>query len=184
MAENIKQIGNRLRGLREVLDIPVEQMAEVMETSLDHYLRIEAGESDPSVYRLTKVSKRFGIALDVLLFGEEPRMNGYFVTRRGQGLKVERSDNYEYESLASGFKGRSVEPFLTVIAPLADGHRRSQNAHDGHEFNYILEGSMELCIDDKTLVLNPGDSIYFDASHPHCMHAVGTTPVKMLVVVI
>ena len=54
MDEAIKQIGERLKGLREVLNIPAEEIAELCEISLDHYLKIESGEADPSVYRLLK----------------------------------------------------------------------------------------------------------------------------------
>ncbi len=49
MDEAIKQIGERLKGLREVLNIPAEEVAELCDISLDHYLKIEAGEADPSV---------------------------------------------------------------------------------------------------------------------------------------
>ena len=90
MEDAIKQIGQRLKGLREVLDIPAEEVAQLCEIPLEHYMKIEAGEADPSVYRLSRISKRYGIALDVLLFGEEPRMSTYFLTRKGQGMSVER----------------------------------------------------------------------------------------------
>lgn len=110
MDEAIKQIGERLKGLREVLNIPAEEVAELCEISLEHYLKIESGEADPSVYRLSKISKRYGIDLDVLLFGEEPRMKGYYVTRKGQGPEIERNNQYKYESLAVGFKDRRVNP--------------------------------------------------------------------------
>ena len=88
MDEAIKQIGERLKGLREVLNIPAEEVAELCEISLDHYLKIESGEADPSVYRLSKISKRYGIDLDVLLFGEEPRMKGYYVTARDRDRRL------------------------------------------------------------------------------------------------
>lgn len=42
MDEAIKQIGERLKGLREVLNIPAEEVAELCEISLDHYLKIES----------------------------------------------------------------------------------------------------------------------------------------------
>ena len=58
---DIKQIAQRLKGLREIFDIPVEKMAEVCETTVEHYRRIESGESDPGVYRLTRISKQSGI---------------------------------------------------------------------------------------------------------------------------
>ena len=34
------------------------------------------------------------------------------------------------------------------------------------------------------MTLGEGDSIYFDATQPHCMRALGGRPVKFLVVVI
>lgn len=55
MDEQIRQIGERLRGLREVLDIPAEEVAELCGITLDHYMKIETGEADPSVYRLSKI---------------------------------------------------------------------------------------------------------------------------------
>ena len=56
MEDSLKQIGLRLKGLREVLEIPAEEVAELCDISLEHYLKIEAGEADPSVYRLSKIS--------------------------------------------------------------------------------------------------------------------------------
>ena len=41
MEDSIKQIGERLRGLRDVLDIPAEEVAELCNISLEHYLKIE-----------------------------------------------------------------------------------------------------------------------------------------------
>jgi len=184
MEESIKQIGERLKGLRDVLGIPAEEVAELCDISLEHYLKIEAGEADPSVYRLSKISKRYGISLDVLLFGEEPRMSGYFLTRKNQGLSVERRKEYKYQSLASGFRGRKVDPFLTQVDPLPEGENYHKNSHDGQEFDYIVEGKMEITIGEKTMTLAEGDSIYFDASQPHCMRAIGGQSVKFLCVVI
>jgi transcriptional regulator with XRE-family HTH domain len=184
MEEAIKQIGQRLKGLREVLDIPAEEIAELCGISLEHYLKIESGDADPSVYRLSKIAKKYGISLDVLLFGEEPHMSTYFLTRKGQGLSVDRRKDYSYQSLASGFRGRKVDPFLTQVDPLPDGQKFSKNSHDGQEFDYVIEGKLEITIGEKVLTLNEGDSIYFDANQPHCMRALNGKAVKFLVVVI
>ncbi len=184
MEESIKSIGQRLKGLREVLNIPAEEVAELCDISLEHYLKMEDGTADPSVYRLSKISKHYGISLDVLLFGEEPRMNSYFLTRKGCGMAVERRHDYKYESLASGFRRRKVEPFLTQVDPLPEGKAYSQNTHEGQEFDYVLEGELEIRIGNKVLVLKEGDSIYFDAAQPHCMHALGGKPVKFLCVIV
>ena len=183
MEDSIKQIGERLRGLRDVLDIPAEEVAELCNISLEHYLKIESGEADPSVYRLSKISKRYGISLDVLLFGEEPRMSSYYLTRDGQAPEIDRGDSYQYQTLAGGFRGRKMDPFLVVVDPLPEGKRHSKNTHDGQEVDYILEGVLELTIDGKVLVLRKGDCVYFDATIPHCMHAWEGKSAKFLCVV-
>lgn len=185
MTENsILSIGQRLKGLREVLNIPAEEVAELCGTSLEHYLMMEEGTADPSVYRLAKISKRYGIDLDVLLFGEEPRMSRYYITRKGTGPSVDRGNAYTYQSLSAGFRGRKVETFLTHIDPLPEGEHHRVNTHSGQEFDYVLEGTLEITLEGKAHRLDVGDSIYFDASRPHCMHALEGKPVTFLCMMI
>ena len=57
------------------------------------------------------------------------------------------------------------------------------NSHSGQEFNMVLEGTLQLTIGTKSLTLNEGDSIYFDATQPHGMLAVGDKPVKFLAII-
>ena len=52
MDEQIKQIGERLRGLRDVLDIGAEEVAQLCDITLEHYLQMESGESELSVANL------------------------------------------------------------------------------------------------------------------------------------
>ncbi|MCW4128845.1 XRE family transcriptional regulator [Prevotella copri] len=184
MDEAIKQIGERLKGLREVLNIPAEEVAELCEISLDHYLKIESGEADPSVYRLSKISKRYGIDLDVLLFGEEPRMKGYYVTRKGQGPEIDRNNQYKYQSLAVGFKDRKVNPFMVQVDPLPGDKKPNKNGHNGQEYDYVIEGQLEVTIEEKVMVLNPGDSIYFDSRKSHCFRSLNGEPAKFLCIII
>ncbi|MBQ1645557.1 MAG: helix-turn-helix transcriptional regulator, partial [Prevotella sp.] len=160
MDEQLKQIGERLRGLREVLDIPVEDVAALCGITVNHYEKMESGESELSVANLQKIAKKYGVSLDVLMFGEEPKMSTYFLTRKGQGKSVERRKAYQYESLASGFRGRKADPFIVTVEPKPANTPREMNSHSGQEFNMVLEGTMELTIGSKSLTLNEGDSIY------------------------
>lgn len=182
--DSLKQIGQRLKGLREVLGIPPEEIAGVCQVPLERYYKMEEGLVDPSVYRLSKISKRYGISLDVLLFGEEPRMSSYFVTRKDQGLSVDRRKDYKYQSLAAGFRNRKVDPFMVTVDPMPEGMNHSKNHHEGQEFDNVIEGTLEITIDERVIVLGPGDSIYFDSSSMHCMRALNNEPVKFLCLVI
>ena len=184
MDEPIKQIGDRLKGLRDVLDIPAEEIAQLCNISIEEYLKMENGDGDISISKLQTISKRYGIALDVLMFGEEPRMSSYFLTRKDQGMSVERRKAYKYQSLASGFRGRNADPFMVLVEPKPEGSIIEQNSHEGQEFDFVTEGRLELTIKNKTLILNQGDSIYFDSSLPHCMRALDDKAVRFLAVIL
>ena len=64
MDDQIKQIGERLKGLREVLDIPAEEMAETCGVDLDKYMKIEQGEVDITISNLMKIAHRYGVSAD------------------------------------------------------------------------------------------------------------------------
>ena len=183
MDEQIKQIGERLRGLRDVLDVTVEEVASLCGISVEQYEQMESGEGELSVANLQKIAKHYGVALDVLMFGEEPHMSSYFLTRKGQGMSVERRKAYKYQSLASGFRGRKADPFMVYVEPKPEDAPMERNSHEGQEFNMVTEGSMELVVGKKTLVLNEGDSIYFDATQPHGMRALNGKPVRFLAII-
>lgn len=183
MDEQIKQIGERVRGLRDALDLSIEKMAADCQLDLKQYQQIESGESDISVSTLQRIAHRFDIPLDVLMFGEEPKMSSYFLTRKGTGISVERTKAYKYESLASGFRNRKADPFIVTVEPKPDDTPMYYNTHSGQEFNLVIEGRLLLSINGKELVLNPGDSLYFNSSLPHGMKALDGKTVKFLAIV-
>ncbi|WP_321438559.1 XRE family transcriptional regulator [uncultured Bacteroides sp.] len=184
MDEQIKQIAERLRGLRDVLELTVEDVARDCELSLEEYVQAESGESDISVSMLQKVARKYGVALDALMFGEEPKMSTYFLTRAGMGTSIERTKAYKYQSLAAGFKDRKADPFIVTVEPKDEECPITFNAHAGQEFNLICSGRMLLNINGKELILNEGDSIYFDSKQPHGMKALDGKSVRFLAMII
>ena len=74
MNENIKEIAERLRGLREIMEFSVEEMAEATNVSPEEYALREAGEKDFSVTFLGKCADKFGVDIIDLLSGSGPRL--------------------------------------------------------------------------------------------------------------
>ena len=183
MCDPIKSIANRLRGLREVLELSAQEVAESCNLRVEEYMALESGESDISVNVLQTIARRYGISLDVLMFGEEPKMNAYFITRAGAGVSVERRKAYKYEALASGFRDRKADPFIVTVEPAPADAPMHLNSHEGQEMNYVLEGRLLLSLNGKELVLNVGDSLYFDSSLPHGMKALDGRPVRFLAII-
>lgn len=183
MNEQIKQIAERLRGLRDVLDLTPEEVADSCQMPLEAYLDMESGNKDISVSALQQIARKYEVSLDVLMFGEEPKMNSYFLTRKGAGVSVERTKAYKYEALASGFRRRLADPFIVTVEPKPEGTPMHLNAHEGQEFNMVMEGRLLLNIDGKDIILNEGDSLYFDSTKPHGMQALDGKTVKFLAII-
>lgn len=184
MDEELKHIAMRLHGLREALGYHISDMAKVCEVSEADYEKMEKGESDISISMLQKAALHFSIPLEVLMFGEEPRANRYFITRKGKGVSVERTKDYRYQSLASGFRHRKANPFIVTIEPRDEQLPMHLNSHVGQEFDLVTGGRLLLSIGGKELTLEAGDSIYFDATLPHGMRALDGQTVEMLAVIV
>lgn len=183
MDNNLVQIASRLRGLRDALELGVDDVATqcgIAPSTLEEY---ESGNRDIPVSFLHKLAGVYGVELTALLFGEEPRMSSYYVTRDGRGVKAERTAAYSYQDLASGFAGRLMAPFIVTVEPHTGQGDIHLNTHDGQEFNYVLDGEMEIVIESKTITLRKGDSIMFDARLRHGMRTLGDSPVKFLALI-
>lgn len=178
--DQLKQIGERLSGLRDALDISAEEMAETVGISVEKYLEIEKGNADITISKLMTIAHKYGVSAEELMFAESAHMKGYYVVRKGQGMSVERTKAYKYQSLVSGFVNHKADVFIVTVEPKPNVHTVYKNSHPGQEFNLVLEGKMELYIGGKTILLEEGDSIYFDSSKPHGMLAVGEKAVKFL----
>jgi len=181
MNEQIRQIAERIRGLRDALDIDTAETAMKVGISREDYEKYESGNSDIPMSVIYGIAQTFGIDISVLLSGEEPHSKSFFVTRKGTGVSVERTKIYKYQALAYGFKSAKAEPFEVTIEP--NDTPIHLNTHPGQEFNLILEGTLNVFIAGNEIILNEGDSIYFDSNKPHGMKAL-SDKVRLLAIII
>lgn len=184
MKEQIKLIAERIKGLREIEGTSAETLAREIGISTDQLLQYESGNVDIPVGILYKISLKYGIELSALLSGENPRLHVYCVVRKDKGLSVERRKQYKYESLAYNFIHKKAEPFIVKIEPDTEDSPMEFNSHPGQEFDYVIEGTMKIVIDNHEIILSEGDSIYYDSGHKHAMKALNDQPVKMLAVIL
>jgi len=186
MEDVMKDIGDRLRGMREIMGVSPAEMADVTGVSAAEYSEIEDGIKDFSFTFLYKAARRFGIDMTELITGESPHLSGYVLTREGEGLPIERRAGFRYLNLAASFRDRIAEPFM-VTAPFEDGAEQSEislSTHAGQEMDFIISGILRVRIGDHEEILHPGDTIYYDANRPHGMVAIGGSACRFMAVVI
>ncbi len=184
MSEQIQQIADRIRELREIYDLAAEELAKELNIPLETYLEYESGNSDIPVGFLYQIASRFNVEMTSLLTGEEPKLNIFCVVRKDKGIKVSRRKEYDYQNLANNFINKKAEPFLVTVSPDLPPDENGFNTHPGQEFNYMLEGRMKVTIDRYEIILNEGDALYFDSSRKHKMEALDNKKAKFISVII
>ena len=182
MNEYNKDIGNRIRELRELSDITTKEIAEDLNIKEETYIQYENAEVDIPASFLYELAHIFKVDLGLLLTGEESRMSIFDITRAQKGVSVDRSKEYTHENLCSNFIHKKAETFYVTIDP--ENKTPSLNSHPGQEFNYVLEGTIKLYIHKHEIVLNEGDSIFFDSTYGHALVALNDKPAKILAVII
>lgn len=184
MSEQLHQIGARIKYLREISGLPVESLADDFGVSPDTYQSYESGTEDIPVGILLEIARKFNVDLNEILKGEAPRLHAYCLVREGKGISIERRKQYGYQSLAYNFLHKKAEPFLVTVDPAADEARVPMNTHPGQEFNYVIEGTVKVIVDKHELVLNAGDSLFFDSGLEHGMKALGGKPARFLAIIL
>lgn len=168
--EDITPIGKRLKELREMQDMSLEQFSRISGIDKDKVKNIEDQRILPDLGTIVKLSKALRIGTSFLL-GEKSGYS-YSVMRKQDRQNIQRFStgsmdrpNYQYQSLASGIKDRHMETFLVTLTP--DTGNVALSSHDGEEFLVVMEGAIRVVLGNKEEILKEGDSIYYLATIPH-----------------
>ncbi len=172
---SLAEVAARIRELREIMGYTAEEMAEKTDVSLDTYTSYESGEVDLPFTFIHKCTLAFGVDVSDLMEGHSAKLSSFTVTRRGEGQLTAKEDGIEISNLAPLFRNKIAEPYW-VKYEYEEGQQNRpihQTTHSGQEFDIVFSGSLKVQVGEHTVVLNEGDSIYYDSSTPHGMIATG-----------
>ncbi len=172
MSDQIMAVAVRIRDLRDIVGMTVEEVAEKSGVPLEEYEAYESGTRDFSFSHLFNIASTLGVDISDLLTGESPKLMGYILTRSGKGLAFERRKAYKYQHLAYNFRDKKAEPFIVTVEYDGKLDGKTAHSHEGQEFDYMLQGHMKVVLGGNEVYLGPGDSLYYDSSIPHAMYAV------------
>jgi transcriptional regulator with XRE-family HTH domain len=184
-----RRMGERLREARQERRLSLRDLAERLGVSASLISQIETGRANPSVSTLYALVAELDVSLDELLFADRRGSPSATPARPDAALVqrlLQRREARTAIRLASGVTWERLTPtsepdteFLLVTydvggASSVDGFQR----HDGHEWGYVLEGTLDVRIGFDDFVLLPGDAISFDSTTPHRLSNSGAVPVR------
>lgn len=162
------RIGGRLRHLRQLRGLGLRALADQVGCSASFLSRVENGAVNPSLTTLHNLVQ----ALDTnvaSLFADQPDSADWIgragkrpvlsvdPLRQGPGIELERLIPYS--------SGHLLQANIHIVA--VGGTSEGQIRHVGEELGYILEGQLELSVDEETVHLGEGDSFFFNSERSH-----------------
>ncbi len=184
--QQMEEVVLRIREMRDICGFSTEDMAEKTGLTVEQYENYESGEVDLPFTFVHKCALAFNIGLADLIEGQSARLSSYTVTRRNGGIVTAKEDGITIQNMAPLFKDKLADPYFCVYEYDESLQNKPMKlvTHAGHEFNFVIKGSLKVQVGEHIETLNSGDSIYFNSSTPHGELAVGGAPCKFLSVVI
>ena len=170
----IKEMAGRIKELREIENISLEDMANKTGVSVEEYQNCENGVSDLNFAFIYRCAAALRVNVTDIIEGDSPKLRSYTVTRSGSGQKIAKAHGMTYYNMAYAFQNRIAEPLYvhSVYDEEAQTRDIELTTHEGQECDIVIEGHLMVQVGEHKEVLGPGDSIYYDSDTPHGMVAV------------
>ncbi|MDR0987403.1 MAG: (d)CMP kinase [Ruminococcus sp.] len=176
----ISDIAARIIELREVCGYTAESLADELSVPRVKYYEYEkTGDFPISV--IYEISNKFGVDFNELVTGEASRLSTFQVIKRGGGRSINRFAGYRYKDLAYKMKNKIMQPLLVTLDPTDEP--ASLVSHPGEEFNLVLRGKVAVTIDGHELILEEGDSVYFNSNLPHGQKCAGDEKARFVTII-
>lgn len=172
-------VGGNLRRLREERSLTIRALADLSGLAVNTLSLIENGKSSPSVSTLQQLAAALNVPITVFFETLTPKSNIAFV--KADRRPWAAFDDGILEGLGVGSAIQAVEPFVVTLEPNA-GSGPQDIVHTGYEFVFCLEGRIAYSIEGYTYLLEPGDSLMFEAHLPHRWQNLGTVKSRSILV--
>jgi len=173
------KIGDRLKRLRMVNALTQEELASRADLTKGYISQLENDTTCPSIATLKDIVDVFGVSMQEF-FSEQAESDVVF----GAEARVQSTgddDVVKVELLVPGAQNRELDPALVTLAPGAE--MAVQEIHEGEEFGYVLQGRIQVLLDDRKYSVKKDECFLFGSDRRHAVKNIGRGPAKILWVV-
>jgi transcriptional regulator with XRE-family HTH domain len=170
MRNMLKEVGSRLKAVRQQRGVTLAQLSEETGISVSTLSRLEAGQRKPTLELLLPLARVHRVQLDELVGAPQtgdPRIHPRPIQRFGMTfIPLSRTPG-------------GLQAYKQIIPPSLDAEPNPQ-AHEGFEWLYVLSGRLRLVLGERDLILQTGEVAEFDTRTPHWIGNPGPEVVELL----
>lgn len=175
-------VARRIGALRREVGLTLRELGAKTGLSDAYLSRVENGQIAITLASLEKLAEVFATPITTFFEGEAAPQR-IVLCRAGTGrqARFRGRTGTLVRLLADEKHAKLMEPLIVDVSSAAKPVKPM--AHAGEEFNYVISGRCQFLFDRAKYTLAAGDSVYFDATVPHAVHAIRGEPCQLLAVV-
>ncbi|MEA1834912.1 XRE family transcriptional regulator [Methylobacterium durans] len=178
----IEVLAEEVRRRRKERDLSLEALATLSGVSRSMISKIERAEAVPSTAVLSRLAEALGVTFSRLMAPAAEREVLLIPASRQPVLRDEAS-GFLRRCISPVLPGRGIDWVLNTLPPGAStgefvAHRRGVS-----EYIYVLKGRLRATIGERAIVVEEGDSLYFEADAGHAFTNLGTCPCEYFLVI-
>lgn len=170
-------LGAVMRGIRKQNNWTLREMSAHCGVPVSTLSKVEHDRLTLTYDKLQRLSQRLGISMSELFAAAPPTLPTPVVTARRSIGRLDDAmrvitDNYDYFYLCTELRQKLMIPIITRIRSKTLSEFGNLVRHQGEEFIYVIEGSIEVHTEFyDPVVLQTGQSIYIDSNMGHAYMA-------------
>jgi transcriptional regulator with XRE-family HTH domain len=177
-------LGPRIKALRKERGRSLAELAKSTGVSEATLSRVENEQTLVSAHHLYRLAQALGV--DITAFFEPASTsisNGIrSISRKGEGIPLS-TPRYEAQVLCTDIANKRMHPAIDTVTVRSLAEAGGYSHHDGEEFLHVLAGRLLLATEFyEPVILETGDSIYFDSHIGHAYLSADGAPVQILVI--
>ena len=178
-------LGQQIRQARKRMGMPIASLAKQCELSVGLISQIERGLSSPSVRVLRLIADALKVPSETLLkFGEAPAVDEKgVVARAGSHPSLNAPEKGIEKVIVTPQPSAGINVYRAFIEPGGSTGEELFTIERGEQVGLVLQGQLELWLDDKAFFLNPGDSFRYHSKVPHRWRNPGSARAEVIWVV-
>lgn len=162
-------LGQRIRLRRKELGLSLRALAKDIGVSASFLSQIERGLASPSINTLRKISQALDVPIFQFLIDSREKSP---VVRKGERLQLKLPHSKLTYELLTPDLNRKMEVLLAELEP-GDSNIAMPLSQPTQECIYVLQGKLEVRLEDSSYILEAGDSIYFEGVLLRELRSVG-----------
>jgi len=162
-------LGQMIRDARKAKGLTLEEAARAAAIGRSTLSKIENNQTKPSFDIIRRLMQTLDLKTPQLFVqsGKSDISGRRDYTLTGKGEHQETA-TYDHELLCTELSSKRMLPYISTIKARDVSVFESWVRHRGEEFMYVISGSLTLYTEHyRPLMMNAGDSVYYDSGMGH-----------------